>query len=367
MVAFHATPSDRHSSLEVRVVWGENEAPSGLLDRKQLVAFFQIESGGHFLRQNKSDGIPDLPDLENIGFLPQVFRALVHGLKLRYTDCITKDQTTFNRCFTSICLGLPCLAPASRTPAGIPYSRVRTWPGSFHPISLIDYEVETPGEPSRVLGGAYQQLAAKQAVGTVLRLAGEIELGGQHAAAARLHLQMDMPRTAGIGAGHDAAQSITPFRVGELMAAQAETGVVIPAFIIGMPEIQQGSGAWLTGAREDEANQFDGLPRHTSFKEFDALGRGWLEERPFGLRQCCFVAVVACGREGKRSLSDTAIDREQRTGREDSRSKKGASRRRVDHERDLVSPSFPTHRSCPRSPTARRPRISGPWHRGRTA
>src|SRR5882672_11907329 len=114
MVAFHATPSDRHSSLEVRVVWGENEAPSGLLDRKQLVAFLQIESGGHFLRQNKSDGIPNLPDLQDIGFLPPVFRALVHGLKLRYTDCITKDQATFNRCFTSICLGLPCLMPASR-------------------------------------------------------------------------------------------------------------------------------------------------------------------------------------------------------------------------------------------------------------
>jgi hypothetical protein len=122
---------------------------------------------------------------------------------------------------------------------------------------------------------------------------------------------MDMTCSAGIGAGHDAAQSIAPFRVSELMAAQAETGIVIPAFIVGLPEIQQGAGVWFTAAREYEANQFDWLPRHVSFKQFDPLGRGWLEERPFGLPQGCFVAVVACGREGKRSLSDTALDRKQ--------------------------------------------------------
>src|ERR1700681_2340186 len=116
---------------------------------------------------------------------------------------------------------------------------------------------------------------------------------------------MDMTCAAGIGAGHDAAQSIAPFRVGELMPAQAETGIVIPAFIVGLPEIQQGSGVWFAGAGEHEANQFDGLPSHARFKEFDPLGRGWLEERPFGLRQCYFVAIVAGRRERKRSLSDT--------------------------------------------------------------
>ena len=102
-----------------------------------------------------------------------------------------------------------------------------------------------------------------------LRLAGEIELGGQHAAAGRLHLHMDMARAAGINAGHDAAQSITSFRIGELMAAQAETGIVIPAFVVSLPEIQQGSGERLAGAGEHEANQFDRLPRHAFFKQLD--------------------------------------------------------------------------------------------------
>ena len=95
------------------------------------------------------------------------------------------------------------------------------------------------------------------------------------------------------------------------MAAQAETRIVIPAFIIGLPEIQQGSSEGFTAAGEYEANQFDRLPRHTLFKQLGPRGRGWLEERPFGLPQCCFVAVVACGRGRKRGLSEAAIDPEQ--------------------------------------------------------
>ena len=104
-------------------------------------------------------------------------------------------------------------------------------------------------------------------------LAGEIELGGQHAAVARLHLHMDVARAAGIKAGHDAAQPIAPFRIGELMAAQAETGIVVAALVVGLPEIQQGAGERLAGAGEHEADQFDRLPGHARFKQFDSLRR----------------------------------------------------------------------------------------------
>src|SRR6476646_3436197 len=142
---------------------------------------------------------------------------------------------------------------------------------------LIDHEVEPPGEPSGVLGGPHQQLLAKQAVRPVLRLAGKIELRGQQTAAGRLYLYMDVAGAAGIDAGHDAAQTVTPFRLGELMTAQPETGIVILAFGVGLPEIQQGPGPWLASAGEYESNQFDRLPRHALFKQFNPLGRGWLE------------------------------------------------------------------------------------------
>jgi len=49
------------------------------------------------------------------------------------------------------------------------------------------------------------------------------------------------------------------------MATQAETGIVVAAFIVGLPEIQQGPGVWCARAREHEANQFDWLPRHALF------------------------------------------------------------------------------------------------------
>src|SRR5688572_23703104 len=66
--------------------------------------------------------------------------------------------------------------------------------------ALPDHEVEPTSEPSGVLGGPHQQRLAEQAVGTVLRFAREIELGGQHAAAARLYLHMDVAGAPGVNA-----------------------------------------------------------------------------------------------------------------------------------------------------------------------
>ena len=121
---------------------------------------------------------------------------------------------------------------------------------------------------------------------------------------------MDVARAAGINAGHDAAQSITAFRIGELMAAQAETGIVVAAFVVGLPEIQQGAGERFAGASEHEANQLDRLPCHALFEQLGSLRRRRLEVWPFDLRQGYFVAVVACRRGSKRGLSQAAIDRE---------------------------------------------------------
>ena len=116
------------------------------------------------------------------------------------------------------------------------------------------------------------------------------------------------------------------------MAAQAETGIVVAAFVVGLPEIQQGAGERFAGAGlSTKPTSSIGCPAMPVFEQFDSLRRRRLEVRPFGLRQCCFVAVVARGRGGKRGLSDAAIDHEQRTGREDSRSKYNAPRRGVDH------------------------------------
>src|ERR1700730_1040565 len=113
-----------------------------------------------------------------------------------------------------------------------PFVAFRRLP-AFFPKSLIEHEVETPGEQPRIPGRAQLQLGAKEAIGTILCLAGETELGGQQAAAPRLRLHMDVAGTANIDARHDAAQSIAPFRVGELMAAQGGSGSVVRALVVG--------------------------------------------------------------------------------------------------------------------------------------
>ena len=166
----------------------------------------------------------------------------------------------------------------------------------------------------------------------VLGLAWEIELGGQHAAAARLHLHMDVARAADIGAGHDTAQPEAPVGVGELMTTQAEAGIVIPALVVGLPEIQERTRDRLAIARQHETDQFDRLPGHAGFKQLDPLGRRRLEERPLGLRESRLVAVMTCGRRRKRRLRNTVADAEQRTGGKSSRADYSAPRWCVDHE-----------------------------------
>src|SRR5215470_17588439 len=151
-------------------------------------------------------------------------------------------------------------------------------PSSTIVLRLAEHEVEAAGEPSFVLGGTDQQLLAKQAIGTVLGLTREIELRGQHAATARLHLHMDMARAADIDAGHNALEPVAPVRIGELMTAQAEAGIVILPLVVGLPELQERARDRLAVAREHEADQLDRLARHAGFNQFDPLGRGRLEE-----------------------------------------------------------------------------------------
>src|SRR5258707_4646089 len=153
-------------------------------------------------------------------------------------SCITYPAPPFNKCCTPFWpdppapsrLGPIHTPPALRTILGFADVRSRgryrarlrgTWAAAIDRISernappwsvflksLIEHEVETRGEPSLVLGSAHQQLAAKEAVGAVLRLAGEIELRGQHTAAPRLHLHPNIAPTAHMPPGHHAWESI---------------------------------------------------------------------------------------------------------------------------------------------------------------
>src|SRR5262245_66093027 len=82
-----------------------------------------------------------------------------------------------------------------------------------------------------------------------------------------------MARAADIDAGHDAFEPVAPVRIGELMTAQAEAGIVILPLVVGLPELQERARDRLAVAREHEADQLDRLARYAGFNQFDPLGR----------------------------------------------------------------------------------------------
>src|SRR2546425_529188 len=106
----------------------------------------------------------------------------------------------------------------------------------------VEHEMEASAARLLLRVDGHEELGSEEPVPPVARLAGEVELRGQHAPAARLNLDVEVPCPAGVEAGDDGREPATAFVIGELMAAQAETFVVVLARVIGMPEIEQRAG-----------------------------------------------------------------------------------------------------------------------------
>ena len=70
----------------------------------------------------------------------------------------------------------------------------------------------------------------------------EIELGGQQARLLALHLDVKMRRPPCVVAGPDGLEPERAGGVGKLMAAIAETAVVVPAALVAMPQVDNRAG-----------------------------------------------------------------------------------------------------------------------------
>src|SRR5881394_3815030 len=106
--------------------------------------------------------------------------------------------------------------------------------------------VETARSPDDEVEGAlaapahaHDELRVEDAVALVLRLAGEVELRREDAAAGRLHLDVDVARAAGVHRRHDRLQPPAPVGIGELVAAVAEGAVVVVTLLVRVPEVEQ--------------------------------------------------------------------------------------------------------------------------------
>ena len=98
---------------------------------------------------------------------------------------------------------------------------------------------------------------------------------------------------AGIERGHDGAELIAPRFVGEHMPAAAEAAIVVIAFIIGVPQIDQRARYRPAVARQNKPRQYDRPPAKSGLAQVGALRRTRLVERPFGLRRGRLVAILA--------------------------------------------------------------------------
>src|SRR5262249_28139804 len=93
---------------------------------------------------------------------------------------------------------------------------------------------------------------------------------------------------------------------GDDMATISETGVVVFALLISMPEIDHRSAKWAAASRQHKARKFEPTASSARLAQVTALRRSWLEKRPFSLAQRWFIAI-ATGRRGRKLLRQDSV------------------------------------------------------------
>ena len=87
-----------------------------------------------------------------------------------------------------------------------------------------------------------------------------------------LHLDVDVAGAAGLETGDDRPQPVAPARVGELVAAEAITVVVVLAVRVRLPEVEQRAAdraAWVSTTSPVSSN---GTPVTAAVTRFDRRG-----------------------------------------------------------------------------------------------
>src|SRR3989441_1919437 len=162
------------------------------------------------------------------------------------------------------------MQPRARRARGSPAAR---------PLSRFDHEVELAFAFLKI---ANLQVAPIQAVACIARIAGKIQLRGQHPLAGRLHFHVDVPCAARIFRRHDGLEAEASLRIRELVTPVAKTLIVVIAQSVGMPEIEQRIRHQLALRRKDQPANHQHVPV-ALLQESVSLRRVGLEERPFGL------------------------------------------------------------------------------------
>jgi hypothetical protein len=130
-------------------------------------------------------------------------------------------------------------------------------------------------------------------------LVGKIKLRGQQTAARRMNLNVVVPRAPGVDRRHDSVKAERAVGSSYDVATISETGVVIFAFLISMPEIDHRSAKWAAVTRQHKAGEFEPTAFSARLAQITPLWRSWLEKWPFSLADGRLIAIVTRRRRPK--------------------------------------------------------------------
>src|SRR5579871_1131693 len=105
------------------------------------------------------------------------------------------------------------------------------------------------------LAESHQQRARKIIVRQISRLVWKIKLRGEDISERSRNLEMVMARAARIKTRHDGIEAITSGFVRKQMTAIAETGFIVIAVFVGVPQVENGARHRFASARQYETFQ----------------------------------------------------------------------------------------------------------------
>src|SRR5262249_18221195 len=115
----------------------------------------------------------------------------------------------------------------------------------------------------------------------------------------RLHLDMVVPRGAGVDRRHDRMKTERAGASSYDVATILETGGVVFALFISMPEIDHRSANCAAASRQHEPRKVEVTAFSARLAQITPLRRSWLEKGPLGLADGRLIAVMTRRRRVK--------------------------------------------------------------------
>src|SRR6516225_1644684 len=117
---------------------------------------------------------------------------------------------------------------------------------------------------------------------------------------------MVVPRAAGVDRRHDSVKAERAVGSSYNVATISETGVVVFALLISMPEIDHRSSNCAAASRQYEPRKFEVIAFSARFAQITPLWRSWLEKWPLGLVDGRSIAIVT-RRRGRKLLRRASV------------------------------------------------------------